>query len=205
MTTVIPQVENATLVNNAEFVKMTVTNMDNTTTIYTFSSSYQPETIDGQVFTPLGGLMNVGLQQRDIRASSFDTSISLSGIGPENIYEVLATKIKGSLVSIWRGFYNTNFILENTVPRFDGIITSYTISEDLNIGDRTDTFLVTLNCSSFKTILENRIAGRLTSPKAWNEYPNPPSTLDNSLINLPNLINAHLDFGMPVTNQGSGI
>lgn len=202
MTTPIPQVNNVPYVNNAEFVKMTVYNDDNTTSVYTFSSSYKAETIDGQVYTPLGGLMMVGMQQRDIRVTSFDTAITLTGVGADNIYMVLATRLKGSLVEVWRGFYNTNYVLENTVLRFNGVITSYTITEDLNTDLRNDNFTVTVNCSAYKTILENRISGRQTSPNHWNQYIGAPSTEDTSMLNVPNLVDAYFDFGVPVTDQG---
>lgn len=205
MTTVIPQVVNTPYVNNCEFVKMIITNMDNTNTVYTFSSSYKPEDIDGVTYTPLGGLLNVGIQQRDMRVTNFDTSVTLSGLGPDNIYAILATKIKGSTMVVYRGFYDTNYNLVNTVLRFSGVITSYTISEELQVGDHLDNFTVSVNGSSFKTILDTRTAGRATSPKHWNEYENPPSTLDNSMVNVPNLVNAHLDFGMPVSNQGASV
>ena len=199
MTTYIPQVDNTTYVNNAEFVKLTVTNNDNTTTIYTFSTSYKDETIDGVVYLALGGLIGVGAQQRDIRVTSYDTTITLSGVGPENIYAVLGTKIKGSLIEIYRGFYDVNYELENVVLRYNGIITSYTVTEELAVLDKNDVFMVSVNCSSYKTILENRISGRQTSPNHWNEYPDAPATTDTSMVNVPNLINAYFDFGKPVT------
>ena len=199
MTTYIPQVDNTTYVNNAEFVKLTITNNDNTITVYTFSSSYKDETIDSVVYLALGGLIGVGAQQRDIRVTSYDTTITLSGVGPENIYAALGTKIKGSLVEIYRGFYDTNYELVNVVLRYNGIITSYTITEELAVLDKSDVFMVSVNCSSYKTILENRISGRQTSPNHWNEYPDNPATVDTSVINVPNLINAYFDFGKPVT------
>ena len=155
MTTPIPQVNDVPYVNNAEFVKMTVYNDDNTTTVHTFSSSYKAETINGQVYTPLGGLMMVGMQQRDIRVTSFDTAITLTGVGSDNIYMVLATRLKGSLVEVYRGFYDTEYVLEDAVLRFNGVITSYTITEDLDTDLRNDNFTVTVNCSAYKTILEN--------------------------------------------------
>jgi len=204
MSTYIPEVDNAPYVNNAEFVKMTIYNNDNTTTVYTFSSSYKDETIDSVLYKALGGLMGVGMQQRDIRVTSFDTAITLSGIGSENIYAVLGTKIKGSLVEIYRGFYDTNYVLENVVLRFNGIVTSYTISEDFVPAEHNDNFVVTVNCSSYKTVLENRIAGRQTSPNHWNEYNGAPTIKDTAMINIPNLINAYFDFGKPVTAQGTG-
>ena len=202
MTTYIPQVDNQSSVINAEFVKMTIYNQDNTTSVYTFSSSYKNETIDGVVYLALAGLLNVGAQQRDIRVTSFDTSVTLSGIGSENIYIVMATKLKGSLIEIYRGFYDSNYNLVNTVLRFNGIITSYTINEDLDTDNRNDIFTIVVNCSSYKTILENRVAGRQTSPSHWNEYEGAPATFDTSMTNVPNLTNAYFDFGAPVTNQG---
>jgi hypothetical protein len=202
MTTPIPQVNNVPYVNNAEFVKMTVYNDDNTTTVYTFSSSYKAETINSQVYTPLGGLMMVGMQQRDIRVTSFDTAITLTGVGADNIYMVLATRLKGSLVEVYRGFYDTEYVLEDAVLRFNGVITSYTITEDLDTDLRNDNFTVTVNCSAYKTILENRISGRQTSPNHWNEYIGAPGTFDTSMLNVPNLVDAFFDFGVPVTDQG---
>ena len=202
MTTYIPQVDNQSSVINAEFVKMTIYNQDNTTSVYTFSSSYKNETIDGVVYLALAGLLNVGAQQRDIRVTSFDTSVTLSGIGSENIYIVMATKLKGSLIEIYRGFYDSNYNLVNTVLRFNGIITSYTINEDLDTENKNDIFTIVVNCSSYKTILENRVAGRQTSPSHWNEYEGAPATFDTSMTNVPNLTNAYFDFGAPVTNQG---
>ena len=203
MTTYIPQVDNKPYINNAEFVKLTVYNNDNTTSIYTFSSSYKNEDIDGQVYLALGGLVGVGLQQRDIRVTSFDTSVVVSGIGEENIYIALGTKIKGSLIEIYRGFYDENYILTNVVLRLNGIITSYNITQDFDTESNDNNFSVTFNASSFKTLLENRVAGRQTSPNHWNEYTPPPATIDTSVINVPNLINAYFDFGKPTNNKGT--
>lgn len=187
---------NKSLVINAEFVKLTVYNdVSNTanTSVYTFSSSYKAETIDGQVYSPLGGLLAVGIQQRDIRATSADTSISLSGIDGNNIYVVLGTKIKGSELEIIRGFYDENYNLSNTAHRFTGIITSYNISEERH--DQDDNFTVTVNASSFKTVLENRIAGRKTNKTSWQEY----SPTDTSMNNVWSIAGRTFDFGAPVT------
>jgi hypothetical protein len=199
MTTPIAQVVDQTLVTNAEFVKLVVYDALNVATTHTFSSSYKNETIGGTVYLALGGLMAVGTQQRDIRVTSFDTSISLSGIGSENIYTALATRLKGSLVTIYRGFYDSNYNLVNAVQRFTGVVTSYTITEDLDIELYQDNFMVTINCSSYKTILENKIGGRQTSPNYWNEYATAPAITDSSMINVPNLHNAYFNFGKKVS------
>jgi hypothetical protein len=197
---IIPQVAgNKALVINAEFVKLTIFNdVANTadTTVYTFSSSYKDETIDGQNYTPLGGLLAVGVQQRDIRVTSADTSISLSSINGDNIFAVLGTKIRGSELLILRGFYDENYNLTNVYQRFSGIVTSYNISEDLDDLNNNDTFTVTINASSFKSVLSNRIAGRKTNGQSWKEF-NPT---DTSMDNVYSIADRTFDFGNKPTS-----
>lgn len=189
----IPEVaNNQPLVINAEFVKLTIFNeVGNTanTNVYTFSSSYKSETIANVTYTPLGGLLMVGVQNRDLRVTSADTSISLSGIDGNNIYVVLGTKVKGSEIEITRGFYDANYTLTNTYPRFTGIVTSYNISEDRS--ERQDNFTVTLNASSYKTILENRISGRKTNQQSWQVF----NSTDTSMDRVYSLADQQFDFG----------
>ena len=183
---------NKPLVNNAEFVKLTIYNEYGNlanNNVYTFSSSYQSETIDGQVYTPLGGLLAVGIQQRDIRVTSADTSISLSGIDGNNMAIVLGSLIRGSKLEITRGFYDNNYTLTSDAKRFTGIVTNYNISEERQ--DQDDNFTITLNASSFKNVLENRIAGRKTNSESWKEI-NPT---DTSMDRVPSLADRAFDFG----------
>jgi len=183
---------NKPLVNNAEFVKLTIYNeygnMANNN-VYTFSSSYQSETIDGQVYTPLGGLLAVGVQQRDIRVTSADTTIALSGVSGNNIYVVLDNKIRGSKLEITRGFYDNNYNLTSNAHRFTGIVTNYQITEERQ--DQDDNYTVSLMASSFKSVLENRIAGRKTNSESWKEY-NPT---DTSMDRVPSLADRAFSFG----------
>lgn len=187
---------NQVLVNSAEFIKLTIYNDYSNTanvTIYTFSSAYEPETISGQIYTPLGGLLSVGAQTRDLRVTSTDTSVGLSGIDGDNINVVLANKVKGSKLEIIRGFYDDNYVLSNTAPRFTGIVTSYNINEDYQ--GSNDNFTVTLNASSYKTVLENRSAGRKTNQSSWTQF-NPT---DTSMRNVYSIAGRSFDFGRPVT------
>lgn len=169
--------------------------------VYTFSSAYKPETINGVTYTPLGGLLSVGVQQRDIRVTSADTSISLSGVSGNNIQIILDNTIRGSQVDIVRGFYDNNFNLTSNAHRFTGIVTSYNITEDRQ--EKEDNFTVTINCSSIKTVLENRVAGRKTNKQSWQSfYPT-----DSSMNNIYSISGQNFDFGRkPVasTNNPSG-
>jgi hypothetical protein len=172
-------------------------------TVLTFSSSYKNETISGNVYDALGGLLEVGAQNRNLRVTSGETMIALSGIDGNNIYNVLATKIRGSEVEILRGFYNNNMILTNTYPRFRGVITSYGISEDRD--NLEDNFTVSVSASSYKTVLENRIAGRKTNKESWRFF----DSTDSSMDQVYAISGVTFDFGQtpkagPVIPGGGG-
>lgn len=154
-------------------------------TVLTFSSSYKEEVIPQYIgntivanytYDPLGGLLAVGSQVRNLRATSGETMIALSGVDGNNIYNVLATNIRGSEVEVLRGFYNNNFVLSNTYPRFRGIVTSYGISEEREGPE--DNFTVSVGASSYKTVLENRIAGRKTNKESWRYFDSNDSSMD---------------------------
>jgi hypothetical protein len=75
------------------------------------------------------------------------------------------------------------------VLRYTGIITNYVIDE--NFGDMANTFVLSLHCSSFKRVLETRVAGRFTNKNSWQSfYPN-----DKSMNNVAALANIRYDFG----------
>lgn len=190
---------------SAEFIKLTIYNdVDDPsdTSVYTFSSAYTAETIDGVTYSPLGGLLAVGVQQRDLSVTSASTSISLSGLGPipgtsGNMWIVLEKKIKGSRIEIIRGFYDDNQVLNTStsppVKRYTGIITSYNISEERV--DLTDNFTVTVNASSYKLVLQNKTSGRRTNPTSWAQfYP-----ADTSMKWISSLSGRTFNFGMPAS------
>lgn len=160
--------------------------------LYTFSSSYTSDTIANIEYTPLGGLLAVGPQNRSLRVTSADTSIQLSGVSGNNIYAVLESqgKIRGAKIEITRGFFNPNtYVLSNAVVRFTGIVTNYSIQEDRQ--ELEDNFTVTLDASSYKTVLENRIAGRKTNKNSWQFF----DTTDSAMNNVNSLAGFTFDFG----------
>jgi hypothetical protein len=191
-TTVIPEVINVPRINTAEFVDLTIYNeygnIANANT-YTFSSAYKHETINGVVYLPMAGLLAIGTQPHDLRVTSADTTISLSGINANNISLVLSNKIRGSELKISRGFYDDTYVLGNVYPRFKGIVTGYVIKEDRV--DQDDNYTVTLTASSYKTVLENRTAGRFTNSQSWRFF----SPNDPSMDNVYSISGRAFDFG----------
>ena len=192
MTTIPEVASTVTNLINAEFVKLTIFNdytNTNAVSTYTFSSSYQKETIGGVEYLALGGLLQVGAQPKDLRVTEADTSISLSGIDGNNINLVLSNKVKGSQIEILRGFYSNTYVLGNVYPRFSGYVTNYSITEDRQ--DQEDTFTVVVNASSFKSVLENRVAGRYTNKESWRSF----NANDASMDNVYSIAGRFFDFG----------
>ncbi len=219
MSTLIPQVVNTNTIRDAEFVSIDVvfTNgTQQTTRSLYFSTSYKVETISGNDYIDLQGLLSISGHQRTITSSGYDTSITLSGLSEDYIYWVAGGPaqtaiavtnqadipvgyypvIKGSKIKIYRGFYNSSYALTSTVLRYTGIITSYSIAEERDSGfdALNDTYTIVLQSSSYKQVLENRVAGRKTNPKSWNYfYPD-----DTSMNRVPGLENKKFDFGKGV-------
>jgi hypothetical protein len=178
---------------HAEFVRLTVGTAE---TVYTFCNAAAPVTVDGITFANLGALLSVGDVQRDIKATSDDMTIQLTGIDPTNIGIILGNEIKGSLVEIWRGFLDSNnqIITSPTTQffkRYQGIINSVSITEDFNTQARTRVATCSIACSSMRRILENRLSGVKTNQKSWQIfYPN-----DTSMNRVLEIANTYFDFG----------
>lgn len=186
-------------INHAEFVKLTV---GNAVTVYTFCNAAAPITVNGITFSNLGALLSVGDVQRDIKATSDDMTIALTGIDPTNVAIILSNDIKGSLVEVWRGFFDSNNQIITTpttqfFKRYQGIINSVSITEDFNSEMRTRIATCSISCSSMRRILDNRLSGVKTNQNNWQFiYPN-----DTSMNRVSEISNTFFDFGSPPKTQ----
>jgi hypothetical protein len=183
-------------INHAEFVKLTV---GTAATVYTFCNAAAPITVGGITFANLGALLNVGDVQRDIKATSDDMTIQLTGIDSANVGIILGNEIKGSLVEIWRGFFDSNNQIITTpttqfFKRYQGIINSVSITEDFNTELRQRIATCSIACSSLRRILENRLSGMKTNQDAWQFV---YGTSDTSMNRVAQISNTYFDFGAP--------
>lgn len=180
-------------IRHAEFIKLTLK-----TGTYTFCNAAGPITVDGTTYTGLGDLLSLGDIQRDIKATSDDLSITLTGIDGNNVHMLLYEDIKGSLVEVWRGFLNTdNQIItspsQQFFKRYQGIVNNMSIAEEYNEKLRTRVATCSISCCSFRLILENRMAGIKTNPVSWRQfYPS-----DSSMDRVPVIQSQYFDFGAP--------
>ena len=188
---------NSPSIRHAEFVRMVVGQSGSTTT-YTFCNASAPITIDGITFTNLGALLGVGDVQRDIKATSDDMTISLTGIDPSWVGVILGTYIKGSSVEVWRGFLDSNNQIITTpttqfFKRYQGIINNVSITENFDSQARTRVATCSVSCSSMRQILENRMSGVKTNQQSWQFF----YGTDTSMDRVATIANTYFDFGKP--------
>lgn len=156
--------------------------------------------VDAEPFDALGSLVKIGDVQRDIKSTANETSITLVGIDTALLSLVLGHDIKGSMIEMWHGFFNTNNELITSggsgglYKFFTGYISSFQISEQYMEEARSYVGIINVSASSIQIILQNRTAGRYTNNNAWTFF-NPGDTSMNR-VNFIETIN--YSFGKDV-------
>jgi hypothetical protein len=169
-----------------------------TTTVLRISDRRGNTTINGEVYQGLGSLISISESSSEIRATSSELVITISGIPNTSISEIVNSKIKGSNVTIQRGLFNavneTFLNIEgNPVGRFVGFVNNYSLTEEYDIDTRTSSNTIVLTCSSSVGVLDNKISGRRTNPSSQKSfYPT-----DISMDRVPTLVGATFNFGAP--------
>ena len=189
----ITPVQNTNLIRYADFMRLTTPDA-----IYRFATTPAAVTvtqIDALPFTGLGQLVSVNGAQRDIKSTANETTVTMVGIDTAMLGLVLGSKIKGSKIELWHGFFDANNQLITTgspttgglYKYFNGYINSFSISEQWMEEARSFVGIVTISASSFQLILQNRTAGRYTNDNAWQSF-NPGDTSMNR-VNYISTIN----------------
>jgi len=197
---------NSTSIRHSEFVKLSVGPFGAPAAVYTFCNAAGPVTYGGTTYSNLGALLSVGDVQRDIKATSDDMTISLTGIDPDYIAGVLSSDIKGSIIEMWRGFLDSNNqIITTPTPqffkRYQGIVNNMSITEDFNEQARMRIATITLSCSSMRRILENRISGIKTNVNSWQTF----YAGDTSMNRVAEIQSTYFDFGSPPKTQTQAV
>lgn len=166
--------------------------------VLTFSDRQQAYTLDSDTYTGLGRLMGVTATSSELRSSSGDVTITISGIPNSSIYEIVNSRIKGCPVRITRVLFDpvSNTALEiegNPLARFRGFVNNYSLQEDYDNATRTSTNTIVLVCASALDVLNNKVAGRKTNPYSQKKF----YSNDLSMDRVPTLENATFDFGAP--------
>jgi hypothetical protein len=136
--------------------------------ILTFSDYHKDFTIAGTNYIGLGQLLGISNSEDNLRAAPSEITVSISGIPEKNITDVLDNPIKGSDCKIFRGFFNVDTgvllpVTGNPAGKFQGVVSNFEISDDLEMGDSTGTVTLTLTVTSVVELLLNKVTGRRTN------------------------------------------
>ena len=192
---VITPVEGTSNIRIADFLRITTTS--GTYLMTTAPSDLTVAAVDASPFQSVGTLLAIGEVQRDIKSTANDTTITLSGIDTAMLGFVLGQNVKGSSIQLWYGFFDTNGALITTggtgglYQYFNGIITSFAISEQWMDDLRMYVGTISVSASSIQLILQNRIAGRYTNNSSWQFY----NSGDTSMNRVPFIETINYQFG----------
>lgn len=192
---VITPVEGTSNIRIADFLR--ITTVGGTYLMTTAPADMTVPAVDASPFQSVGTLLAIGDIQRDIKSTANDTTITLSGIDTSMLGFVLGQNVKGSPIQLWHGFFDTNGALITTggtgglYQYFNGIITSFAISEQWVDEARMYLGTISVSASSIQLILQNRIAGRYTNNSSWQFY----NSNDTSMNRVPFIETINYQFG----------
>ena len=190
MTTAITPIQNTNNIRYADFIRIVTPSAT-----YRFSTAPVKITVsavDSQPFDAMGALVGVGKIQRDIKSTANQTSVTLVGIDTALLGAVLNADVKGSQITMWKGFFDTSNQLITTggsgglYQYFYGFISSFSIGEQWMEEARMYVGTITVSASNIQMILQNRIAGRFTNDPSW-QYFTPGDTSMNRVATIATL------------------
>jgi len=147
------------------FVKVYIQGYD---TLY-FSDYHKDYTIGAETYDGLGQLLTVSDTSDELRASPSDITLAISGIPSANITDILDNPVKGSVCEIYRAFFDVetgeleSAISGNPAGKFQGVVSNYDITDDLDMGSDTGSVTLILTVTSIVELLNNKINGRRTN------------------------------------------
>jgi len=179
-------------VETAVFVKWDIPNFE----VAYISDYHTSISFGGNTYTNAGRLLNISTINNELKASPSELSIALSGIPAGAVSNIMTREIKGSEIEIYRGFFNptTHTLLtltpaDNPVLKFKGLVTNFSVSDDIDIIDGIATTTIVLTCNSVVEILSNKVSGRRTNPR---DFPT-----ESSMNRVLALSNSNFNFGAP--------
>lgn len=189
---------NSPSIKFAEFVRLTLPS-----TALTYCNAASAITVNGITFQGMGSLLSISEINRNVKSTSTDLRVGLTGIDPNNIALILSQDIKGSTLEIWRGFLDANNQIITTptqqfFKRYQGIVNAMSIQEDYNEKAKTRVATCLVSSTSMRAVLDARIAGIKTNKQSWNYfYPN-----DTSMDRVAIIASTYFDFGKPPIGGG---
>lgn len=179
-----------------DYYKATFATSSFTTETFLFSDMSRDITIGSDTYTGIGKLMGITTTNSELKISTQDVTVTVSGIPDSALEEFQASRFKGSNIDIYRGIFNAQTgqflaITGNPMLRFKGLITNLSLNEEYSIEDRTASNSITLSCASTIDIMSRKVSGRKTNPESQAYF----YSGDVSMDRVPKLVGSYFDFG----------
>lgn len=187
---------NGPQINHAEFVQLIGPTFNNT-----WCNAASDITVNGTVYLGLGTYLGIAEIQQDLKGTSVDLKLMISGLDPSSVALVLGQNIKGSTLTVSRGFLDSsNQILtiggvQQFFGRYKGIINNITITEQFDHEKRLRTATCALSSASMRFVLDSRVGGIKTNPASWRSF----YTNDTSMDRVPVIASTYFNFGKQPT------
>jgi len=176
----------------AEFIRLT-----NPSFTDTFCNAPSTITVNGITFAGMGSYVALSEIQSDMKATSTDLKLSITGLSLANVSQVLSANLKGSTLTVWRGFLDSNNQIQTIsgtqqfFQRYQGIVNNLSITENFDEHLRERVATCVISSASRRLILDSRVAGIKTNPSSWQAiYPN-----DTSMARVPVIASTYFNFG----------
>lgn len=162
-----------------------------------FSDKLESTVIAGDTYVGLGKLLAISGSNSELRSSSQELTISISGVPDSSITDIINSEIKGSPVIIRRGLFNASSgaflsaVTGNPIIRFTGYVNNLSFEEDYDIDTKTSSNTMVLTCASNVDILNNKVQGRKTNSESQRKY----FPTDLSMERVSALESSYFDFG----------
>lgn len=156
------------------------------------------------VYDQLGILLSITDTQNELRATSHEVTVALSGIPVSYAVGIQQVRLKGSQIDIRRVFLDpvTDAVLAiagNPVIAFRGVVNNYSFSETFNEFSDESTMSIAVTASSVVDVLQNKISGRRTNSEDMRKfYPQ-----DTSFDRVTEIAGRAFNFGRPPDSQAS--
>jgi hypothetical protein len=176
-----------------------------------FSDYNHSLTVDSIDYDELGSLLSVSPVKSEIKGTTYDLSLSITGLLSSNVTAAMNTNLKGSTIEIRKIFYNpanneivgsgtriptSNNIVTTDAPlKFEGIINNVGFKENFNSQTGTSDFILTFICSSNLSVLLKQTRGRRTNPVDEAKF----FPTDTAFSRVPEIRNSNFNFGAPDT------
>jgi hypothetical protein len=174
------------------FIKITLTG-----STLLFSDRLVSTTIGGDTYVGLGKLLSISGSSSELRSTSGEITIGISGVPDSMISDIVAANIKGNPVRVLRGLFDASTgtflsaVAGNPVNRFVGYVNNISLEEEYDVDSRDSSNILLLTCASNVDILDNKIAGRKTNPASQKKF----YSTDISMDRVPSLESSYFDFG----------